>query len=543
MQRRFDIAISNGRILDGTGNPWFKGDIGIIGERIVKIGRIDPRSAKRVIDASERSVCPGFIDAHSHSDMSVIFDPRCESAIRQGVTSLVVGQCGMSLAPINPKFEGLLKRDLAPFLPRSKVQFPWRTFKQYLARMTRLRLTCNTVHLVGHGTVRIAAMGFEKREPTSRELDAMRAMVAEAMKAGAFGMSSGLIYPPGVFSKTIELIELARVVAKYGGVYFSHIRGEGSTLIKAVKEAIQIGESVGTPVHISHHKAAGRRAWGKTKETLGLMELARSRGVDVTYDQYPYTAGMTSLATLLPPWVHEGGMDRLLERLRDDETWIKIRRELQTGTPDRESILEEAGWERIIISSVKSKSLKRIEGKSLTEVAKLLGKQDEFTALRDLLLEERGEVTMIVFHMDESDVEYVMRGRYQMIGTDSWSVSPKGLLSKGRPHPRFYGTYPRILGQYVREKRILQLEDAVRRMTSFPAQRVGLKDRGIIREGFYADIVIFDPETINDKATYDQPSQFPDGVDNVLVNGQVVVDSDGLTRARPGRILLKEIHF
>ena len=540
MQRPFDIAIVNGKILDGTGNPWFKGDIGIVRDRIVKIGRIDARIAKRVVDASEKAVCPGFIDAHSHSDMSLIFDPRCESTIRQGITTLVVGQCGMSLAPINPKFEGLLKRDLAPFLPGTKIQFPWKTFKQYISRMKRLRLTCNTVHLVGHGTVRIAAIGFEERDPTLRELDAMRAMVAEAMKAGAVGMSSGLIYPPGVFSKTRELIELTRVVAKYGGVYFSHIRGEGGTLINAVKEAIKIGETAGTPVHVSHHKAAGRRAWGKTKETLRLMESARSRGVDVTYDQYPYTAGMTSLATLLPPWVHEGGMDKLLERLGNDETWMKIRRELETGTPDRESMLNEAGWKRIIVSSVRSESLKRLEGKSMVEIAKLLGKRDEFAALRDLLLKERGEVTMIIFHMDESDVEYAMRGRYQMFGTDSWSVSPTGLLSKGKPHPRFYGTYPRILGHYVREERILQLEDAVRRMTSFPAQRIGLKDRGIVREGFYADIVIFNPETINDRATYDQPSQFPDGIDSVLVNGQVVVDSDGLTRARPGRILLKE---
>jgi len=540
MQRPLDIAITNGRILDGTGNPWFNGDIGIIGDRIVKIGRIDPRSAERVIDASEKVVCPGFIDAHSHSDMSLIFDPRCESTIRQGITTMVVGQCGMSLAPINPKFEELLKRDLAPFLPRTEVEFPWTTFKQYLARMKRLRLTSNTVHLVGHGTVRIAAMGFEKREPTPRELESMNAMVAEAMEAGAVGMSSGLIYPPGVFSKTEELIELARVVAKYGGVYFSHIRGEGDTLIDAVKEAIQIGESAGTPVQISHHKAAGKRAWGKTEETLQLIESARNRGVDVTYDQYPYTAAMTSLATLLPPWVHEGGMDKLLERLRDDETWMKIRRELQTETPDRESILGEIDWGRIIISSVRSKSLKRLEGKSLTEVAKLLRKQDESSALRDILLEERGEVTMIMFQMDESDVEYAMKGRYQMIGTDSWSVSPTGLLSTGKPHPRFYGTYPRILGQYVRVKHILRLEDAARRMTSFPAQRVGLKDRGIIGEGFYADIVIFNPETINDRATYDQPSQFPDGIDGVLVNGQVVVDSDRLTRARPGRIQLKE---
>jgi len=540
MAKLYDLAITNGRIVDGTGNPWFKADMAIKGEKIAKIGKIDPRSTKTVLDASGKIVSPGFIDPHSHSDFSIIFDSRAESTIRQGITTLVVGQCGMSLAPINRKYENLLRRYAAPFLPDPNIKMPWTTFKQFLARMKRLRSTSNTVHLVGHGTVRIAAMGFEEREPSQRELESMKAMVAEAMQAGAVGMSTGLIYPPGVFSKTEELIELTRVVAKYGGVYFSHIRGEGPSLINAVREAIEIGEKGGTPVQISHHKAAGRRTWGRLKETLRLMEEARSRGVDVTYDQYPYTAGMTSLATLLPPWAHEGGMDKLLERLRDDKTWAKIRRELETETPDRENILEEAGWERILVSSVKSESLKQVEGKSLAEITKMLGKPDEFTALRDLLLEDRGGSTMVMFSMDEADVEYAMRGRYHMVGTDAWSVSPTGPLSSGKPHPRFYGTYPRILGQYVRTKRILTLEDAIRRMTSLPAQRVGVKDRGILREGFFADIVIFDPEKVIDKATFDQPAQFPEGIEKVLVNGHVVVDSGKLTRTRLGKVLLRK---
>ena len=540
MPRSFSVAITNGKVVDGTGNPWFRADVGVIGDKVAKIGRIDPKNAKKVIDASGKVVCPGFIDAHSHSDFSLIFDPRAESTIKQGITTLVVGQCGMSLAPINRRFENLLRRYEAPFLPDPNIRIPWTTFKQYLAEMKRIRSTSNAVHLVGHGTVRIAAMGFEERDPTKRELDSMKAMVAEAMKAGAAGMSTGLIYPPGVFSKTEELIDLTRVVAKYGGVYFSHIRGEGLTLIKAVSEAIEIGEKGGTPVQISHHKAAGRQTWGKTKETLQLMEAARSRGVDVTYDQYPYTAGMTSLATMLPPWVHEGGMDKLLERLRDDETWMKVRREMEAGTLDREDMLTEAGWERIVISSVKSESLKQLEGKNLAEAAKILEKSDEFTALRDILLEDRGGATMVMFSMDEGDVEYAMKGRYHMVGTDAWSVSTTGPLSQGKPHPRFYGTYPRILGQYVRAKRILALEDAIRRMTSHPAQRVGLKDRGILKEGFSADIVVFDPEKIIDKATFDRPAQFPEGIEKVLVNGQVVVDSAELTKARPGKVLLRE---
>ena len=540
MAKLYDLAIMGGRIIDGAGNLWFNADVAFKGERITKIGRVDPSKAKRTIDATNRIVSPGFIDVHSHSDFSLIFDPRAESTIRQGITTLVVGQCGMSLAPIDRKFEKLLRRYAAPFVPDSDIKLPWTTFKQYLAKMQRLRSTSNAAHLVGHGTVRIAAMGFADREPNRRELEDMKAMVAEAMKAGAVGMSTGLIYPPGVFSKTKELIELTREVAKSGGTYFSHIRGEGLTLIKAVKEAVEIGERAGTPVHISHHKAAGRRVWGKLKETLKLMEEARKRGVDVTYDQYPYVAGMTSLATMLPPWVHEGGMDRLLERIRDDETWSEIRKEMEAGTPERENMLDEAGWERIVVSSVKSRALKQVEGKNLAEISKLLGKLDEFTALRDLLLEDRGGATMIMFSMDEGDVEYAMMGRYHMVGTDAWSVSPTGPLSSGKPHPRFYGTYPRVLGQYVRGRHILELEDAVRRMTSLPAQRVGLKNRGILKEGFFADVVLFDAEKVIDKATFEQPAQFPEGIDTVIVNGQIVVDSGELTKTRPGKLLLRK---
>jgi len=539
MPKLYDLAITGGRIIDGTGNPWFKADIAVKGERIVKIGKVDPSTAKKTLDATRRAVSPGFIDVHSHSDFSLIFDPRAESTVRQGITTLVVGQCGMSLAPINRRFEKLLRRYVAPFLSDPDIKLPWTTFKQYLTKMRRLRSTSNAVHLVGHGTVRIAAMGFAEREPNRRELEDMKAMVAEAMRAGAVGMSTGLIYPPGMFSKTKELIELTQEVAKNGGTYFSHIRGEGLTLIKAAKEAIEIGEKAGTPVHISHHKAAGRRVWGKLKETLEWMEEARKRGVDVTYDQYPYTAGMTSLVTMLPPWVHEGGIDRLLERIRNNETWARIRREMEVGTPETENILDEAGWERIVVSSVKSRALKQVEGKNLAEISKLLGKPDEFTALRDLLLEDQGGATMIMFSMDEGDVEYAMKGRYHMVGTDAWSVSPTGPLSSGKPHPRFYGTYPRVLGQYVRNKRILELEDAIRRMTSLPAQRVGLRNRGMLREGFFSDVVLFDPEKVIDKATFEQPAEFPEGIDMVIVNGQIVVDSGELAKARPGKILLR----
>lgn len=291
-------------------------------------------------------------------------------------------------------------------------------------------------------------------------------------------------------------------------------------------------------MHISHHKAAGRTVWGKTKETLQLMEEARRRGVEISYDQYPYTAGMTSLATLLPPWMHEGGMDKLLARLRDPESVDKVRREIEGGG-NGENMVTEAGWDKILVASVKTKKNKPLEGKSIAEISRLLNKNDEFTALSDLLLEEKGEATMIMFSMDEGDVQYVMKGRYQTVGTDAWSTSMKGILSKGKPHPRFFGTYPRVLGRYVREKGLLTLEDAIRRMTSFPAITAGLADRGILKEGFHADLVVFDHERILDNATFEDPKQFPEGIKTVLVNGQIVVESGRLTQKRPGRILLR----
>ncbi|MFH0848194.1 MAG: D-aminoacylase [archaeon] len=536
MPAKFDYVVRKGRIIDGCGNPWFRADVGIRKDRIARIGRIGLSEARYEIDASKMIVCPGFIDPHSHSDMSLIFDSRAESTIHQGITTLVVGQCGISLAPINPQFEHLLRSYLSPFLPKTDVSLDWTTFSQYITKMKQIRSTTNTVHLVGHGTIRIAAMGFEDREPTRRELERMKNMVSEAMSSGAVGMSTGLIYPPGVFCKTDELIQLTKVVAAYGGRYFSHIRGEGVTLITAVKEVIEIGEKTGAPVHISHHKAAGRTAWGKTKETLELMEDARARGVEISYDQYPYTAGMTSLVTLLPPWMHEGGMDKLLARLRDPESVDKARRELQREH-DHENMIAEAGWDKIFVASVKTRKNKQLEGKSIAEISRLLNKKDEYTTLSDLLLEEKGEATMIIFSMDEEDVQYAMKGRYQTVGTDAWSTSTEGILSKGKPHPRFFGTYPRILGKYVREKGLLTLEDAIRRMTSFPAITAGLADRGILKEGFYADLVVFDSERIVDNATFEDPKQFPQGIKTVLVNGQIVVESGRLTKKRPGRVL------
>ena len=533
----FDLIIKKGKIIDGTGNPWFKGDLGIKNGKIEKIGHLDLSKAEKTLDADGLIVCPGFIDMHSHSDISVFFNPKLESTIRQGITTSVVGNCGLSLAPVNPSRKGLLIKEISSLLPPcEELKIDWCEFAEYLARLEGIGISANIATLVGHGTVRMAVMGLENRDPTSEELEEMKSLVAEAMEAGAFGLSTGLIYPPGMYSKTDELIELCKVVAKYGGIYASHIRSERAMLIEAVKEAITIGERAKIPVEISHHKAAGKPNWGKTKETLKLMEEARARGVDVTCDQYPYNAGMTSLATLLPPWVHEGGMAKLLERLRSREEREKIRKEMEESPAGWENFIADCGWENIYVSSVFSEKNKPLEGKNLAEIAKIRG-QDEFTVLCDLLLEEEGRVSMVVFAMNEEETRRVMRSRLQMVGTDAWASAPYGVLNVGKPHPRFYGTYPRILGRYVREEGILTWEEAIRKMTSFPAQRLGLMDRGLLRPGMWADIVIFDPMKIIDKATYQDPHQYPEGIEYVLVNGRIVIEKGEHANIPAGKVL------
>ena len=538
---RYDIVIKNGKILDGTGNPWFRGDIGIKDGEIAKIGDLNKADTNKTIDARDHMICPGFIDMHSHSDAAIYFDNTLPSTIRQGITTSLVGNCGDNLAPIPPEKKEEYLKLYAVFAPPgvSFQSIPWNTFGEYLDYMEKHGCVANSAHLVGFGTVRVAGgPGFEDRPPTDEEIKSMQSFVTEAMENGAFGISTGLIYAPQSYAKTDEIIELAKVVAKYGGIYCSHIRGEGATVVDAVNEVIEITEKSGcTGGHIAHHKVAGKSYWGKSSETLRLMQEANARGIGITCDQYPYNRGMTSLITLLPPWVHEGGLEKLIERLKNSDDRIHIKKDVQQGIEGWENWIKDAGFDSIYIASVKTEKWRDMEGKHLSEIARLKEKTDEWETLFDLLIDENGEVSMTVELMDEEDIRRIMTGRYTMIGTDAWGVNPSGILRHGKPHPRYYGTYPRILGKYVREEGVLTLENAIRKMTSFPAQRLGLLDRGLLKEGLWADVVIFDPETVIDKATYLDPHQFPEGILHVLVNGQIVVANGQQTGRLPGKVL------
>jgi N-acyl-D-amino-acid deacylase len=539
-----DILIQNGTLVDGLGSAPFKADLEIHDGRISHVGQRSSTAARAVLNAKGLVVCPGFIDIHSHSDMSIPFDNRLESMIRQGVTTSVIGNCGSSLAPINDDTLDVIQKEFDVFSPRGHtLNITWHSFKEYLETIEKTRVPINVIPLVGFGTVRIAAgPSFENRKPTKREFAGMKACIAEAMEAGAFGLSTGLYYAPQSFASTGEIIELAKTVAKYNGLYFSHIRGEGETVVQSVKELIHIVEkSDCRGGQIAHHKVAGRPYWGTSKKTLKLVADANRRGVRITCDQYPYNRGMTSLVALLPPWAHEGGMESILDILKDSEAQQRIKSDVEAGVQEWENIIRDVGWDGIYIASVKTRKWMPIQGMSLQQIADEREYEDVFLLLFDLLLDEAGEASMTIESMDEEDIRRIMTDKHTMIGTDGWGVSPTGVFGQGKPHPRSYGTYPRILGKYVREEKVLTLEEAIWKMTGFPAETLGLEDRGNLREGSLADIVVFNPKTIRDKATFAKPHQFPVGIRYVIVNGEIVVDKNAQFDVFPGKVLRKRV--
>jgi len=529
----FDVIIKNGKVIDGAGNPWFKADVGIDEQKISAIGRLSAEKASKIIDADGLVVSPGFIDMHSHSDFELLVNPKAESKIRQGITTEVIGNCGESAAPLNDLMKAETRKTDS-LIEEAELQLDWSTMKDYLSRLGRQGGAVNVVPLVGHGNLRVYTMGFVDRPPTKTELEEMKKRLAQAMEEGAFGISTGLIYPPGCYAETDELIELSRVVASYGGFYTSHIRDEGDKMLESVKEAIEIGEEAGIPVEISHHKAEVKANWGKVKESLKMIEEVRDRGIDVTCDVYPYVAASTVLSAELPHWAHEGGTEKLVQRLTDAETRARLIREMREESPDQASMPEVDIWD--VTQIARCKNHPDLEGKTVSEIAQTKH-MDAFELVFDLLIDDAA-ISIVGFHMCEDDVCTVLRHPVSMIGTDASAVAPYGVLGKGKPHPRSYGTFPRVLGKYVREERILTLENAIRKMTSLPAQKLGLRDRGIIREGMRADITIFNPETITDRATYQNPHQYPDGVEYVIVNGKIAVGERGHTGVLAGGVLL-----
>jgi N-acyl-D-amino-acid deacylase len=529
----YDIIIMNGRIVDGTGNPWFYGDVAIRGDRIVKIGRLGPARAARRIDAAGSIVAPGFIDMLGQSELNLLIDPRAESKVFQGITTEITGEGG-SAAPLND----YILKESEPFFKHFKITADWRTLGEYFARLERSRTAINLATYVGATQVRQYVLRDENRAPTTAELDQMRSLVAQAMEDGAVGLSTSLVYAPAFYAKTEELIELAKVAARYGGIYASHMRNESNSIMAALDEAIRIGTEANIPVEIFHLKMAGKPNWGKMRDVIAKIESARARGLDITADQYPYVAGATSLGASVPPWAHEGGTAKFVERLKDPATREKLKQEMRAPSSSWENFyLGAGGGEGILISSVLNRELAKYEGKRLNDAAKLMGKNDEIDALFDLLIADNAQTGMVVFLMNEDDVKLALKQPWVSIGVDHGAVSLTGPLAEGKAHPRGYGSFPRILGRYVRDERLLSLEEAIRKMTSLAANRVHLADRGLLKPGYFADIVVFDPQQVRDVATFDDPNRLSTGMRFVLVNGGIVVFAGKQTNALPGRPL------
>jgi N-acyl-D-amino-acid deacylase len=521
-----DVLIAGGTVLDGTGAAPRPAEVAIEGDRVRAVERLPDAAAGQVIDARGLVVAPGFIDMHSHGDFVLPGLPTADSKVHQGFTLEVVGNCGASLAPLTPaRRQDVI--DTALTVP--PLRWDWTSFGSYLDRLREGGTSINVAALVGHGTVRIAAMGTTDARPGAAELESMRDHVRQAMADGAVGLSTGLIYPPGVFADTEEIVALASAAAGAGGLYASHIRGEGDTLLEAIAEAIEVGRRARLPVQISHLKAAGRTNWPKMAEAIALIERARAEGLDVTADMYPYPAGSTGLTALLPTWAHAGGRDALLARLADPAARARLREAL-----DGPGLAADAGWASIVISGCPVTP--RYEGRTIAEIAAERG-QPESEAVIDLLREVRAEADMILFMMSEDNVALGLRQPWVMIGSDGEGRAAEGPYSTGKPHPRNYGTCPRLLGHYVRERGVVPLAEAIRKMTSLPAAKLRLRDRGQLRPGAFADVVVFDPATVADAATFTDPHRYPRGIPWVLVNGRPVVAGGRHTGARPGRVL------
>ena len=527
----FDLVITNGHIIDGTGSPWYSGDLGIRDGKIAAIGNLALASRKRTINAAGKVVAPGFIDMLGQSELTILVDPRLPSKIYQGITTEITGEGG-TVAPLN---DAVIQSDRAGY-ERYHITPDWRTFRQYFARIEKQGMGINLASYVGATQVRRLVLGDDNKQPAPDQLEQMKTLVREAMKDGTVGVSTALEYAPAPYAKTEELIALAAEAGKFGGIYSTHMRNESDSVLEAIDEALRIGREAHVPVEIWHLKVAGKNNWGRMPEVVAKINGARAAGSDVTADTYAYTAWFNDFSAFIPPWAHDGGTAKLVERLKDPATRERIRRDLLTPSKDWDNEWQEIpGPEAVMIGVVQNPKMLPLEGKRLSEIAKLWNK-DPMDALFDFLSEDPN-AGVAVFGMSQPDVTLALQQPWVAIDNDSSGTSPEGILGQEHPHPRAYGTFPRILRKYVREEKALTLEDAIRKFSALPAQRLRLIDRGALKAGMWADVVIFDPTSVRDLATFDNPNQLSEGMEYVLVNGVPVVDEAKMTGALPGKVL------
>jgi N-acyl-D-amino-acid deacylase len=530
----YDIVIRNGRIIDGTGSPWYAADLGIRGGRIAAIGNLAGATARRSIDAAGMVVAPGFIDMLGQSELSILVDPHLPSKIFQGITTEITGEGG-SIAPLT---DAVIQADRVTY-EHYKIQPTWRTFREYFARLRKQGMGINLATFVGATQIRRVVIGEDNRAPTPAELDRMKALVRNAMQEGAIGLSTSLQYAPAPYATTEELIALAAEAAKLGGIYASHIRNEGDSIIPALDEAFRIGREARIPVEIWHLKAAGKANWGRMPEIVAHIEAARRSGVDVAADTYAYPAAFNTFSAAIPPWAHEGGDKKMIERLKDPAMRARIRKEMETPSAEWNNEWQQVtGPESFILGAVQSPKLRPLQGKNIAEIARLWNK-DPIDTVFDILIEDEAFTSVAFFMMSEPDVAFALRQPWVSICNDSQGASPEGLLGAQHPHPRAYGTFPRILRKYVREEKLLTIEDAIRKFTALPAQRMRLADRGVLKAGMWADVVVFDPEKVTDRATFDKPNQLSEGMRFVLVNGVAVIAEGQTTQTLPGRVITR----
>jgi len=528
----YDLLITHARIVDGSGNPWYSGDVAVQGDRIAAIGRLEGATARRVIDAGGLMVAPGFIDMLGQSETALLIDNRALSKLSQGITTEITGEGG-SIAPQNPLTVAALEPSIAPY----HLKVDWTDLKGYFDRLEKQGTPLNLGTYVGAAQVREAVLGDVDRAPTPLELRTMKGLVEQAMQQGAMGISTALIYPPGHYAKTEELIELAKVASQYGGIYATHMRSEGRSETAAIEEALRIGREANLPVEIFHLKVVGKGRWGGMPKVAATIQAARDSGQDVSADMYPYVAGATALASSLPPWVADGGLPKLLERLRDPAIRARIKKEMAEDHAEWENLyLGAGGAPGVMVASVINKDLKAFTGKTVAQIA-AEQKKDPLDALLDFVLADNGQTGALYFIANEDDLQYGLKQPWTSIGLDAGELPLDGPLFEPHTHPRAFGSMPRFLGHYVRELHLLPLEQAIRKITSLPAQREQLTGRGLIKEGFFADITIFDPATISDKATYAEPAQLSQGVKYVLVNGKMAFEDGKMTGVMAGKAL------